>query len=49
MRSLGGSLSALVNRYGTRQKIRFAFPSDDAARREVDNVRYATVRKRRVL
>jgi hypothetical protein len=48
-RTVGGSNQALVNRYGTRQKLRVNFPNDDVSKRELDNVRLVTQRKKRVL
>jgi hypothetical protein len=47
--TVGNSHQALVNRYGTRQKVRFNFPNDDASNREVDNLRLISQRKKRVL
>ena len=47
--TVGGSNQALVNRYGTRQKVRVNFPNDDDSRREIDSIRLISQRKSRVL
>lgn len=48
-RTVGGSHSALVNCYGTRQKLRFNFDSSDTVRQEIKNVRLISSGKKRVL
>lgn len=45
----GGSYSAVVNKNGTRQTVRMNFPTDDALRVEIANMRIITAQKKRAV
>lgn len=44
-----GTFAGIINRYGIRQKVRWNVPTDDSAHREIQNIHFTSVAKRRVL